>query len=152
MNKHQNYYFSFNVRMRLFVSLAYDGTGYSGWQRQENATSVQEVLEDAFSTVLGEHISMTGAGRTDAGVSASRYFAHFDTDIEIKEQSRLLYKINAILPPDIVTYGLFKVADDAHARFDATSRSYSYRLHTVKDPFAFFSTYCCIYYFYYFAF
>ena len=128
--------------MRLFVSLAYDGTNYSGWQRQDNALSVQQVLEDAFSTVLGERISVTGAGRTDAGVSASCFYAHFDTDIEIKEPRQVLYKLNAIVPADIVVYGLFKVADDAHARFDATSRSYCYRLHTVKDPFAHMSTYC----------
>ena len=128
--------------MRLFVSLAYDGTGYSGWQRQDNALSVQQVLEDAFTTVHGERISVTGAGRTDTGVSASRYYAHFDTDIEIKEPMRLLYKLNAILPADIVVDGLYNVADDAHARFDATSRSYSYRIHTVKDPFAYMSAYC----------
>ena len=128
--------------MRLFVSLAYNGAGYSGWQRQDNASSVQQLLEDAFSTVLSERISVTGAGRTDAGVSASRYIAHFDTDIEIKEPERLLYKLNAILPADIVINSLYKVADDAHARFDATSRSYSYRLHTVKDPFATMSAYC----------
>lgn len=128
--------------MRLFVSLGYDGSGYSGWQRQDNASSVQQVLEDVFSTVLGGKISVTGAGRTDTGVSASCYFAHFDTDIEIKEPTRLLYKLNAISPADIVIYCLYKVADEAHARFDATSRSYSYRIHTVKDPFARFSAYC----------
>lgn len=128
--------------MRLFVSLGYDGSGYSGWQRQDNASSVQQVLEEALSTVLGREISVTGAGRTDTGVSASCYFAHFDTDIEIKEPSRLSYKLNAILPADIVIYALYKVADDAHARFDAVSRSYSYRIHTVKDPFARFSAFC----------
>jgi len=128
--------------MRLFVSLAYNGTRYSGWQRQDNASSVQQMLEDALSTVLGERISVTGAGRTDAGVSASSYYAHFDIDNEIKEPRQVLYKLNAILPADIVINFLCRVADDAHARFDATSRSYCYRLHTVKDPFAFMSTYC----------
>lgn len=128
--------------MRHFVSIAYDGKNYSGWQRQDNALSVQQLLEEAFATVTGERISLTGAGRTDAGVSASCYFAHYDTDIEIKEPSRQLYKLNAILPPDIVVKNLYRVSDDAHARFDATSRSYTYRLHTVKDPFAFMSAYC----------
>ncbi|MBO7487889.1 MAG: tRNA pseudouridine(38-40) synthase TruA [Bacteroidales bacterium] len=128
--------------MRLFVSLAYDGSNYAGWQRQDNALSVQQVLEEALSTVLSEKISVTGAGRTDAGVSASCYYAHFDTVIEIKEPKTLLYKLNAITPADIVINCLYKVADDAHARFDATSRSYSYRLHTVKDPFAHMSSYC----------
>ena len=144
MIRHQIYSFSFKVSssMRLFISLAYNGTNYSGWQRQDNALSVQQVIEDAFSTVLGGRISVTGAGRTDTGVSASCFYAHFDTDNEIKEPRQVVYKLNAIMPSDIVIYGLFPVSDEAHARFDATSRSYSYRLHTVKDPFAFMSSYC----------
>lgn len=127
--------------MRLFISLAYHGGNYSGWQRQINALSVQQLIEDALSKALGEQITVTGAGRTDAGVSASCLFAHFDTNNEIKEPKMVLYKINAILPSDIIVCQLFKVADNAHARFDALSRSYVYKLHTVKDPFANMSAY-----------
>jgi len=128
--------------MRFFVSVSYNGERYSGWQRQSNATAVQEVLEDAMSKAMGCQIALTGAGRTDAGVSASGYLAHFDYAGEIKEPAHLLYKINAILPNDIVANYLAKAAPEAHARFDATSRSYSYKVHTCKDPFAWHSFYC----------
>ncbi len=125
--------------MRFFVSLSYNGKSFCGWQIQENAISVQETVENAFSIILGGKISLTGAGRTDTGVNAACYFAHFDTDCEIKEPESLLYKINAILPVDVAVFNLYRVADSAHARFDATSRKYVYRLHNVKDPFATFS-------------
>lgn len=128
--------------MRFFVSVSYNGERYSGWQRQLNATTVQEILEDAMSKALGCPTALTGAGRTDAGVSASGYFAHFDYPGEIKEPAQLLYKINAILPSDIVANFIAAVADDAHARFDAISRSYRYKVHTSRDPFAWHSFYC----------
>ena len=128
--------------MRFFAKVSYNGERYSGWQRQSNATGVQEVLEDALSKALGCPITLTGAGRTDAGVSASGYFAHFDYPSEIKEHASLLYKINAILPSDIVAHFIVPAAPEAHARFDATSRSYRYKVHTAKDPFAYHSFFC----------
>lgn len=128
--------------MRFFVSVSYNGERYSGWQRQTNATSVQEVLEKAMSLALACPIELTGAGRTDAAVSASGYIAHFDYDGPIKEPASILYKINAILPSDIVAHFIAPVAPEAHARFDATSRSYRYKVHTAKDPFAWHSFYC----------
>jgi tRNA pseudouridine38-40 synthase len=127
--------------MRFFVSVSYNGERYSGWQRQSNAVAIQEILEDAMSKALGTQIELTGAGRTDAGVSASGYIAHFDCDNDLKEPAQLLYKINAILPSDIVAHFIARVAPEAHARFDATSRSYCYKVHTEKDPFAWHSYY-----------
>ena len=128
--------------MRFFVSVSYNGERYSGWQRQPNATAVQEILEDAMSKAFGCQIALTGAGRTDAGVSASGHIAHFDYPGSIKEPAHLLYKINAILPTDIVVNFVAETSPEAHARFDATSRSYRYKVHTQKDPFAWHSFYC----------
>lgn len=127
--------------MRFFAKVSYNGERYSGWQRQLNAVSVQEILEDAMSKALGCSIELTGAGRTDAGVSASGYIAHFDCEKDLKEHAQLVYKINAILPSDIVAHSIAEVPPQAHARFDATSRSYRYRVHTAKDPFAWHSYY-----------
>ena len=128
--------------MRFFVSVSYNGERYSGWQRQSNAVTVQEILEDAMSKAMGCQIALTGAGRTDAGVSAAGYIAHFDYPYSLKEPASLLYKINAILPTDIVANFFAAAAPEAHARFDATSRSYRYKVHTCKDPFAWHSHYC----------
>lgn len=123
--------------MRYFLRLSYNGSAFSGWQVQDNARSVQGELEKALSIRCGEPVSVTGSGRTDAGVNASGYIAHFDTGLEIGEDaSGFLYKINAILPQEIVVENVCRVADDAHARFDAVSRTYRYRLHNKKDPFA----------------
>lgn len=131
-----------NISMRLFVSLSFDGGRYSGWQIQKNADSVQSELEKALSIAFGEQISVTGAGRTDAGVNATDYIAHFDlSDSNSKNPRELIYKINAILPHYIHVKHFFSVSDDAHARFDAVSRTYKYYLHNVKDPFARFSYY-----------
>ena len=122
--------------MRFFLSLAYNGKPFSGWQRQLNANSVQQSIEEALSKLIGEPIALTGAGRTDAGVSASCFYAHFDCSCDVKESTQFLYKLNAILPPEIVVFNIFRVDDNAHARFDAICRSYRYFLHTKKDPFA----------------
>jgi len=123
--------------MRLFVSLSYNGASYCGWQIQSNAPSVQAELERALSIAFGESVSVVGAGRTDTGVNASRYVAHFDvTERSFEELEAVLSKINAILPNDICVFALYKVAPDAHARFDAVSRTYRYFVHTSKDPFA----------------
>ena len=129
--------------MRFFIQLSYNGSAFSGWQIQDNANSVQAELERALSIRCGETVKVTGAGRTDSGVNARNYIAHFDTEYEIeKEPEAFLYKINAILPPEIVVTNICRTADEAHARFDASARTYNYYLHTAKDPFAVRSLYC----------
>lgn len=120
--------------MRYFLTLAYRGTRYAGWQRQPNAPSVQETLEQALSTILRHPVEVTGCGRTDTGVHARYYVAHFDTDLQLPPS--LLYSINSLLPSDIAVYAAAPVAADAHARFDAFERSYEYRIILRKDPFA----------------
>ena len=129
--------------MRFFLNLSFDGGPFSGWQRQKNAPSVQEALERALSIVLGEDIEVTGAGRTDAGVNAAGYKAHFDAPPQkvLEKPERNLHKINAILPREITVHSFLKVPAGAHARFDASSRTYKYFIHTVKDPFAHHSWY-----------
>jgi len=122
--------------LRYFIRLSYLGTNYCGWQIQPNGPTVQDVLKKAFSTVLQENIEITGAGRTDAGVHASYFIAHFDSvNNNLQENNKLLLKINGILPIDIAVQEIFKVKPDAHARFDATSRTYNYYIHQQKDPF-----------------
>jgi len=123
--------------MRFFISLSYNGAAFCGWQRQINGPSVQEHLENAFSVYLREKIEITGAGRTDTGVHATNYIAHSDSGNTtlIEEQQLLLYKINAILPASIVVTDICAVSPDAHARFDALSRTYNYYVHTIKEPF-----------------
>ena len=120
--------------MRYFIKLSYNGKNYHGWQIQPNAISVQEVLEKALSTILRVKIGVVGAGRTDAGVHASQIFAHFDSVTELDEQE-IVYKLNSILPKSIAVQKVFRVTDDAHARFHATKRSYKYKIITQKDPF-----------------
>lgn len=123
--------------MRFFIRLSYLGQGLSGWQSQQNAPSVQQSLEEALSIALGRPTEVVGAGRTDAGVNARDYFAHFDAEeTDFKQPGHLIHKINAILPRGIAVYGFYRVPQDAHARFDAVSRTYRYYLHTFKDPFA----------------
>ena len=165
---------------RYFIELAYEGTAYHGWQIQENAVSVQEILNKALSTVWRQSIETVGCGRTDTGVHARQFYAHFDV-VEVgesgspkvgKSESRevgklesreaekpdlesttdnlppttynlqpityyrqLIVSLNALLPYDIAVKRIIEVAPDAHARFDATSRSYEYHIHFTKDPF-----------------
>lgn len=131
--------------MRFFASISYNGSGLSGWQIQDNAPSVQDEIQKAVSAVLGEKISVVGAGRTDAGVHASDFTAHFDSDslCLLEDPAHVIYKINAILPKNIVFRSITRVRDDAHARFDADSRTYRYYIHGKKDPFVQdFSWYC----------
>ncbi len=118
---------------RYFLELAYNGAKYFGWQKQPEQVSVQETLEDALSTILGGIIEVTGCGRTDTGVHASRYFAHFDFGGIFPPT--FLPRLNKFLPPDIAVYRLIPVAWDAHARYDATYRAYAYHLVFEKDPF-----------------
>ena len=119
--------------MRYFIELSYNGKEYHGWQNQPNAISVQEVLENSFSILLRQKIAIMGCGRTDAGVHAEQFFAHFDIDNELDDD--FLYKINSFLPEDIAIRHFFLVDENAHARFDATSRSYEYRIYLGKTPF-----------------
>ncbi|TBN00439.1 tRNA pseudouridine(38-40) synthase TruA [Hyunsoonleella flava] len=121
--------------MRYFIELSYNGTAYHGWQIQPKAITVQEVLEDALSTVLNEKIAVVGAGRTDAGVHAKQMFAHFDTEATFTETD-LVYKLNSFLPFNIAVAAIFKVQPEAHARFDAIRRSYLYRVGFKKNVFA----------------
>ncbi len=119
---------------RYFVYLAYDGTSYHGWQIQPNGNSVQEELMKALSTLLRRPVEVVGAGRTDAGVHASLMVAHFDAT-EPCDPVFLTDKLNRLLPPDISVYRVVPVKADAHARFDATSRTYKYYVTTTKTPF-----------------
>ena len=118
---------------RYFLEVAYKGTAYSGFQTQENARTIQEEIELAFKTLQRDSVSMTGSSRTDAGVHARQNFFHFDYDQLLHEQ--FVYKMNAILPSDIVISGVKEVAEDAHCRFDALNRTYCYYLYKSKDPF-----------------
>ncbi len=119
--------------MRYFLQLSYFGKNFCGWQRQENAISVQVVLEEKLSILLSDKLEIVGCGRTDAGVHAHEYFAHFDTEKKIA--SDFLYRLNAILPTDIAVQRIIPVSEQAHARFDATARTYKYFIHTAKNPF-----------------
>ena len=120
--------------MRYFIQFAYNGTHYHGWQYQPNAISVQETLNKVFSSLLNEDIDIMGAGRTDTGVHASQMYGHFDTDVVI-ENSKFIHKANSFLPKDIVIHDIIPVHADAHARFDATSRTYQYHISTFKNAF-----------------
>jgi tRNA pseudouridine38-40 synthase len=120
---------------RYAIQLSYNGGRYFGWQRQPKEISVQEVLEKAFSTILREEIAVTGAGRTDTGVHASFYIAHFDTENEIIDSVQLAFKLNRFLPADIAIQKIWKVDSEFHARFSAVSRTYKYFISTVKNPF-----------------
>ena len=121
--------------MRYFLEFSFAGTNYHGWQRQPNAISVQEVLEHALSTLLKETISLLASGRTDTGVHARQMFAHFDGKLSLETFQQLVYQLNQFLPQDIVVHSLREVKAEAHARFDALSRSYEYHIALGKTPF-----------------
>ena len=129
-----NFHLVRGFTMRYFIYLAYDGTNYHGWQIQPNGDSVQETLMRAFSTFLRQEIEVVGAGRTDAGVHARLMVAHFDYDQEL-DCVQITEKLNRLLPSDIAVYDVKRVKDDAHARFDATYRTYKYYVTIRKDPF-----------------
>ena len=120
---------------RYFLDFSYLGDAYHGWQRQPNVTSVQQVIEEALFTTTRKETPVFGAGRTDTGVHAKQMIAHFDAELDGKKEKQLVYQLNSYLPRDIAVKHLFKVSNNAHARFDATERSYEYRLCTEKDPF-----------------
>lgn len=118
---------------RYFLEVAYKGTRYSGFQIQENAATIQSEIEKAFKTLHRQPVELTGSSRTDTGVHAAQNFFHFDFDNPIHPQA--VYKLNSILPSDIVVRDIIEMPAEAHSRFDATSREYIYRIHTFKDPF-----------------
>lgn len=120
---------------RYFIYLAYDGTNYHGWQIQPNGISVQECLMKALATFLRREIEVIGAGRTDAGVHATLMVAHFDFEGDTLDVELVADKLNRLLPPDISVYQVRRVKSDAHARFDATARTYKYYITTSKNPF-----------------
>ena len=120
--------------MRYFVEFSYFGKNYHGWQKQPNAISVQQVLEDTFSAFFRKSIDLVGAGRTDAGVHAKQMFAHFDGE-PIEDIPNALHRLNSFLPDDIAVHHILQVNDEAHARFDAVSRTYEYWVVENKNPF-----------------
>lgn len=131
--------------MRYFLCISYNGKGFSGWQIQNNANTIEAEIEKALSMLLGSPIDVTGAGRTDTGVNAKNFYAHFDSDLEItpSNSGKLVYKLNAILPSGISINSIIPVHPQAHARFDATSRTYKYYIHCSKDPFCETYSYFC---------
>lgn len=130
--------------MRYFIHLAYDGTRYHGWQIQPNGISVEGEIELRLSTLLRQPIDIVGAGRTDAGVHARHMVAHFDLKDEY-DTEQLCYRLNRMMPPDICIYKIEQVADDMHARFSATSRTYHYYISTKRNPFNRQYTWLCHY-------
>lgn len=120
---------------RYFIYLSYNGKPFCGWQIQPNGITVQQRIEEALSTILRRPMSIVGAGRTDAGVHAQLMVAHFDSEEPIPDLSFLADKLNRLLPKDIAIDRIVPVAPDAHARFDATSRTYKYYLTAKKNPF-----------------
>lgn len=119
--------------VRYFVALQYNGSQYSGWQLQPNAPTIQQEIEDKISKLLGYHVPIMGCGRTDAGVHALDFFFHMDTENALDEQ--FIFKMNMMLPKDVALKNAFQVKEKAHARFDAISRSYTYHIHRLKNPF-----------------
>lgn len=120
---------------RYFLELAYNGKNYHGWQIQPNAISVQEVLNDCIGKMLGEEINVVGCGRTDTGVHASYFVAHFNTQKQEIDGEQFCHKLNRFLPKDISVYSIVKVNEETHSRFSAVNRSYEYHLVTQKNPF-----------------
>ena len=131
---------------RYFIHLAYNGANYNGWQTQPELPTVQETLEKALTTLLRQPIAVVGCGRTDTGVHASDFYAHFDYSGQWSVVSgQLVFKLNNFLPPDIAIFDIFPVADNAHARFDATARTYQYHVSDRRLPFRQ-GQYCRIYF------
>ena len=120
---------------RYFITLSYSGKNYCGWQIQPNAISVQQTLQEAMSTLMRKKIDIVGAGRTDSGVHAREMIAHFDWEESDFDTNELCMKLNRFLPKDISIHSIKEVSADAHARFSAVSRTYSYCITQIKDPF-----------------
>lgn len=120
---------------RYFMKLSYRGLPFHGWQRQPNASSVQQTVEEALSTVLRQQTPITGAGRTDTGVNARLMMAHFDAETPLATSDCLIRSLNTLVGPDIAIHSITPVHNDAHARFDAMSRTYHYYAVSSKSPF-----------------
>ena len=120
--------------MRYFIHLAYNGANYCGWQTQPELPTVQLTLEQALTTLLRHPTAIVGCGRTDTGVHASDFYAHFNATDEV-DTRQLTFKLNSFLPDDIAIYEIFAVRDNAHARFDATARTYQYHVSDRRLPF-----------------
>lgn len=132
--------------MRYFIHLAYNGSAFFGWQIQPGKPTVQETIENCLSLLLREgRVAITGCGRTDTGVHARNYYAHFDTEKHFtpEECRQLVHKLNNFLPKEVVVFDLFEVSPDLHARFDAETRTYQYFVSTRKDPFNFLYRHRC---------
>lgn len=128
-DKTQNY--------RYFIHLAYNGTLYHGWQIQPHHKTIQEIISQSINIVLKTNINLVGAGRTDSGVHAKNYYAHFDVIQPLQNLEKLIVKLNNFLPKDIVIYNIFAVDNDKHARFDAIERTYKYYIACNKNPFTY---------------
>jgi len=125
------------VKTRYFIYISYKGTSYHGWQVQPNSVTVQKILDDALSTILNEEIATVGAGRTDAGVHALVFCAHFDSEKQnLYSDKKLIFKLNRLLPADIAIKSIQKVHPDSNARYSAISRTYQYFVSRIKDPFS----------------
>jgi len=122
---------------RYFIRLRYNGLRYHGWQIQHNASTIQQLLNECFTIIMDEPVALTGAGRTDTGVHAKEFYAHFDlkTEIEASKIEKLIFKVNSFLPYDVAVSDILPVLPDAHARFDAISRTYQFFISLSKDPF-----------------
>ena len=123
------------MKQRYFIELTYRGAHFHGWQTQPDANSVQETLEKGLSTICRETITLTGSGRTDTGVHAAYYVAHFDSGHDDLDKTDFTHKLNSFFNSEIAVFSVIKVTADAHARFDAVSRTYNYYIHQRKDPF-----------------
>lgn len=121
--------------MRYLIQLAYNGRNYHGWQKQHNAHTVQDEMDLKLSLLLGENIETLGCGRTDTGVHAKLFYAHFDTSKKIEDVTKLVYKLNQVLPEDIAIYEVLPVPENFNARFDAAWREYEYHIVQKPDPF-----------------
>ena len=119
---------------RYVLQISFDGTPFNGWQRQKNAPSVQQEIEEKLSIILGKDTTVTGCGRTDTGVHANEFFLHFDADKELSNYTHL-HKLNTMLPPQIAVQNIYKVSLDFNTRFDALNREYVYLIHFNKNPF-----------------
>jgi tRNA pseudouridine38-40 synthase len=123
--------------LRYFIFISYKGTSYHGWQIQPDSLTIQKLLDEALTTILAEEISTTGAGRTDSGVHATIFCAHFDSiKPDLDTLKNLIYKLNSYLPKDISVKSIRKVKPEANARFSALSRTYKYFISREKDPFS----------------
>lgn len=124
---------------RYFIQLAYNGTNFHGWQVQDNTPlTIQHILQEKMTIIIGHPIEIMGCGRTDAGVHAKEYYAHFDSEkIDLHTDKNYVYKLNKVLPFEIAIKNIYSVKDESNARFDATSRTYIYLIHRFKNPFLF---------------